>query len=279
MVELYQLVQLTAIAKYGTLSKASEELHLSQSALSRSMQKLEEELQVTLFTRTKNKMALNENGQLAVTHAKKVLSDLQVLTEQVRHLDRSRHTIFVGSCAPAPLWEIVPALSSLYPDLTISTEMKEEDLLLQGLQDGTYQLIILPHPLKQDGVNCIKYMEEHLMFSLPPAHPLSGSKALHFKDLNGETMLLRSKIGFWHHTHEKMMPDTHFLVQEENYAFDELVRLSALPSFTSDIVIRREGRTANRVIVPILDDEANITYYCLLKKENQNLLNGFLQKI
>ena len=46
MLELYQLVQLLAIAECGTISKAAEQLHLSQPALSRSMQKLEEELQV-----------------------------------------------------------------------------------------------------------------------------------------------------------------------------------------------------------------------------------------
>ena len=44
MIELNQLVQLIAIANYGTLSRASEELHISQPALSRSMQKLETNL-------------------------------------------------------------------------------------------------------------------------------------------------------------------------------------------------------------------------------------------
>ena len=67
-------------------------------------------------------------------------------------------------------------------------------------------------------------------------------------------MLLRSRIGFWNRVHEKM-PDTHFLVQEENYAFDELVKASALPSFTTDLVIKREGVVSNRITIPISDDE------------------------
>ena len=58
MFELYQLTQLIAIAECGTMSGAAGQLHLSQPALSRSMQKLEEELQVTLFDRKKNKIAL-----------------------------------------------------------------------------------------------------------------------------------------------------------------------------------------------------------------------------
>ena len=276
MIELYQLTQLTAIARHGTLSKAAEELHLSQPALSRSMQKLEGELQVSLFIRQKNKMEFNENGKMAVEYAEKILDELQNMNEQIRRFDRSRHTIFIGFCAPAPMWGIVPTLSDLYPDRTIATEMKESEVLLRGLKDKTYQMVVLPFPVELDGICCVKYEEEHLFFSLPPAHPLSASKALHLKDLNGETMLLRSKIGFWNQMCQEKMPDTHFLVQEESFAFDELVKASALPSFTSDIVIRREDPVPNRVMVPILDKEANVTFYCLYQAKDSAKLNRFL---
>ena len=56
MFELYQLEQLVAVAECGTLSNAAEQLHISQPALSRSMQRLEAELQVTLFIRKKIKL-------------------------------------------------------------------------------------------------------------------------------------------------------------------------------------------------------------------------------
>ena len=279
MVELYQLTQLVAIAKNGTLSRAAEELHLSQPALSRSMQKLEGELQVSLFTRQKNKLELNENGKMAVGCAEKLLEELQAMSDRLRRFDRSRHTILIGSCAPAPMWSLVPTLSELYPDMTIATEMKEPEVLLCGLRDKTYQLIVLPFPVEDGGITCVKYEEEHLFFSLPPAHPLSASKALHLEDLNGETMLLRSKIGFWNRMHQEKMPDTHFLVQEENFAFNTLVKASALPSFTSDLVIKREGAVPNRVIVPILDKEANVTFYCLYQAKTKAVLARFLQTL
>lgn len=56
----------------------------------------------------------------------------------------------------------------------------------------------------------MKYGEEHLFFSLPPGHPLSASKALYMKDLNGETMLLRTRLGFWRQVTDEKMPDTRF---------------------------------------------------------------------
>ena len=278
MFELYQLEQLLAVAACGTLSNAAEQLHISQPALSRSMQRLEAELQVSLFARQKNKIELNENGRMAVDYARKIMEQTQDMISRIQAFDRSQRTILFGACAPAPLWEIPALLSDLYPEMTISSEIRENDVLLQGLRDDVYQLIVLPFPVDEPGMICAKYGEEHLFFSLPPAHPLSGSKALYMKDLNGETMLLRNRLGFWRELTVRKMPDTRFLEQED-VAFDELVKFSALPSFATDVVLNREGNHVNRVNIPILDEEANVSYYCLCKPGGRTDLSGFIKSI
>ena len=186
------------VAECGTLSGAAEHLHLSHSRPSAApCSGWKRNCRSPLFDRQKNKIELNENGRMAADYARQVMEKCQDMVSRVQAFDRSQRTILVGSCAPAPLWEIPPVLSDLYPDRTISSEMRENDVLLQGLRDGVYQLIILPYPVEEPGISCVKYGEEHLYFSLPPAHPLSGSKALYMKDLNGETMLLRNRLGFW----------------------------------------------------------------------------------
>ena len=276
MFELYQLEQLLAVAACGTLSNAAEQLHISQPALSRSMQRLEAELQVSLFTRQKNKIELNENGRMAVDYARKIMEQSQDMISRIQAFDRSQRTILFGACAPAPLWEIPALLSDLYPEMTISSEIRENDVLLQGLRDDVYQLIVLPFPVDEPGMICAKYGEEHLFFSLPPAHPLSGSKALYMKDLNGETMLLRNRLGFWRELTVRKMPDTRFLEQED-VAFDELVKFSALPSFATDLWLNREGNHVNRVNIPILDEEANVSYYCLCMPGGRTDLSGFIK--
>ena len=78
MLEIMQLEQLIAISKNRTISKAAEELNLSQPALSRSIQKLERALGVTLFERQKNRVALNPNGQLAVEYAEKIIRETHI---------------------------------------------------------------------------------------------------------------------------------------------------------------------------------------------------------
>lgn len=165
MLELYQLVQLLAIAECGTISKAAEQLHLSQPALSRSMQKLEEELQVSLFDRQKNKITLNKNGRLAVEQARRVVEQAQSLVDQVRAFDRSQRTISIGCCAPAPLVELVSLVSQLYPEMAISSEMKDNQLLLDGLRNNLYQMIVLPYPVEDPDLLCFVSGEERLFFS------------------------------------------------------------------------------------------------------------------
>lgn len=83
MFELTQLEQLIAFSECETLSKTAEILLISQPALSRSMQKLESDIGVTLFDRTKNKISLNDNGHMAVEYAKQIISDSHNMIKQI----------------------------------------------------------------------------------------------------------------------------------------------------------------------------------------------------
>lgn len=235
MIELYELRQFAAFAECGTLSEAAEKLHLSQPALSRNMKKLEEDLGVPLFVRRKNKLELNENGQYVLTLAKELLSDAQEFTKKVQSFDRKNRTISLGLCAPAPGWLITPVLGSLYPEKTLQTEIVEESQLLSGLEDGTYQLIALSHKPEGEQYFAKECGRESLMFALPKGHRYARRKSLSFAEMNGENMILMNNIGFWNYVHAETMPASRFLIQSDRFSFNELVRSSSLPSFTTDL--------------------------------------------
>lgn len=278
MLELYDLEKLVMFKSEGTLVAASEKLLISQPALSRSMRKIEDEIGVELFTRSKNRMELNENGLLAAELAEKLLADAEPLIARVRQLDRSRHTIAVGSVAPEPLWELVPAIGGAYPGMTISSGLAEQDALLSGVQDETYSLVVLTSPPELPGVECLPFGSEKLCFLLPMNHPLAGEKELHLVDLNGETMLLRPNLGFGTKTLESL-PDTHFLVQQEDYAFGELLRASSLPAFTTDRIQRRYGATEGRVAVPIADPGTSVDYFVAYRAADKKRLAAAIKLI
>lgn len=271
-IELEQLRQLAAIEEYGTLSAAAMKLNISQPALSRSIQRIEDELCVCLFSRSKNHMELNENGKLFLTYAHRILDTENEMIRSVRDFDRNKRTISVGTCAPAPLWYLLPVLSGLFPEMAVSTELGITEDILAGFQNHIFQIAILPFELQNDTVICRHLIDEQLFFSLPKSHHMSNRKLLYLSDLDGEDILLFSGIGFWYNLHKEKMPHAHFLMQSERTAFQTIAKTSTLPCFASDLSIIYDQDNTDRVIIPIRDPESHAHFYCVCRKENDAML-------
>lgn len=278
MAELNQLYQLVAIADTGTLSKAAEIVHISQPALTRSIQKLEAEWNVTLFDRQKNKITLNQTGELAVQYARRILDDVNTMTDAIQAYERSLHTISIGACAPGPLLELLPELTERFYGMALNSETAASERLLPGLEKGTYQIIITDQEVTAPDILCRPLCTEDLFLTLPPAHPLANSKeGIYLDDLAWETMLLFKEIGIWKDRVISKMPQTNFILQEQDEAFSALIQVSALPAFASDLTLKHSERWAeqtNRLALPILDPEAHVTFYCCVHKAHKAYLPG-----
>lgn len=285
MLEISQLEHLLVFAKYGTLSKAAEELHISQPSLSRTMQQIEAELGVSLFERQKNRLALNENGFLAVEYAQKVIDQLGDMVFRVRAFDRMNRTISIGSCAPIPGAQLVKKLRQCYPDMTISSEIKTTAQLQSGLMQSTYQFIILPAAEGaqpdmsglSDSCAAVPLSAEHLMFALPKDHPKADARSLHLSDINGQNMIVMPNLGFWREVIDEKMPDSRFLVQTDRVSFEELIQASVLPYFTTDLAIDDYPHPHDRVFIPISDPEVNVTFYFVTKEKDRKKFTAFFR--
>ncbi len=277
--EFYQLEQFVKIVECGTISKAAEELFISQPALTRSMQKLEQELGVELFSHGKNRIEINENGKFAYLLAQNVLRDAGNLKEQVRQFDRSRRTISVGSCAPAPLWDIMPTLTSLYPEKRLVSEIKGEEELLSGLLGGAYQMIITDRIYENADIYSVFSCSEALLVNIPRLHPLANATGgLLFADIEKYSMLLYAKTGVWEDIVRREMPNAHIIMQEDRDSFEALKRESALLSFSTELSIKRFGNVDEAIVLPVLDESAKIDFYCHVLKKNRALLAEFLEQ-
>lgn len=275
MIEIYLLEQLTAVKQFGTLLAASEHLHISQPALSRSMKKLEAELDTVLFDRSVNHMTLNSAGQLTCTCAEQVLHSEEMLVETVQNYDRSLHTVTIGSCTPGPLMEYPALLQQCFSSMTIAAEQKEEKELINDLNSHHCQLIILPHAIEKKGYVCRQCGSEHLYASVIPAHPMAAyqKQGITFHDMNGETFLMNSNVGIWENIVRNAMPDSKLILQDGIEELSEIVNASSIPSFCTDLTLRVRGDSyrSSRISVPFNDPEAAQTYYavCLTSDENR----------
>lgn len=281
MLNLLELEQLAAFAEYGTLSKAAEKLNISQPTITRTMQRLEEEFAVPLFERSKNHIALNETGEQAVSYAVQLLKDAKEAVDAVRAFDRSRHTITVSSCAPAPLWRLLPALSDAFPDMTLSSSIKNNASVLEDVKSGHCLLAVLPGIPEEGKIPetycCRPFMKENLAVCVPPDHVLAGYKEVSFEVLNGYNFLLGTRLGFWDDMCREKMPASRFLVQTDQFTMEELIRESSLPCFVTDVAEYDEEIYGDRIVIPVSDQAAKITFHIVYNGTDKKYAPAFAQ--
>ena len=272
MIELEQLQQLIAVSEAGTISAAADSLHLSQPALTRSLQRLEAELGVSLFHRKRNRVALNDVGELALARARGVLDSVSEMGEELRIYETRLSTLTIGSCGPAPMWDLAAELGERFPEKTIATELGETDALIEGLERGRYRLILTELPVERPEILCRKYNEERLCVALPPEHPLSGRSSIRLAELGEESVLSYKDFGVWQRLVDKN-PKLHYLVQSDRSTLAELVRASSIPCFSSNLTVFRFRDTVNRIRVPLSDEEAAVTFYLCARESDGELFH------
>ena len=272
MLNLSELEQFVTFEKYGTLSKASEVLHISQPTLTRSMQHVEEDFGAVLFKRGKNKIELTDTGRLAAQYAKKLLTDTQNAIQAVQAYEQSQRTITVFSCAPAPLWSLLPQLSSKHPENTISSKMIDLDKIVDAVLADQCDIGILPYACPDSTLQDTTYMSEQLFICVPKNHQLAEYSEITFEQLNGFNCLLKDQIGFWTQLCKQQMPASRFLIQTDEFEFNELVRTSTLFHFITDYASVPNEIDENRVKIPIISPEATVTFHLICKKSKRNLI-------
>ncbi|MBQ7249316.1 MAG: LysR family transcriptional regulator [Deltaproteobacteria bacterium] len=266
MIELQLLEQLLALERHGTLSAASAALHLSQPALSRSMQKLEALLGVPLFERDKNRIRLNGTGRVAVSCARRVLESERELVERVLAFDRGLRALGIGACAPGPFMRWLPLVSSLFPGLAVLTEILPEERLIAGLEADVHQLVILTRPLAEEGLFCLRGKTERLFLYVRKEHPAASRDGVSFAEMNGASFLMVSEVGFWSRVVRERMPDSRFLLQADIGDLAEVADSSSLPTFATNFSLDCGYVHPDRVTVPFTDPDAAATYWFVCKE-------------
>ena len=271
MIDISLLEQFYTFAECGTLSAAAEKLHTSQPALTRAMKKLEEDLGVSLFIRSKNQLKLNETGLHAAEYARDVLDADRDFEAKVKAYERSLKTISIGFCAPVPQTVLTPILNTIFEGMTISADMSDDIQFVNRLKLHEYHLAVLHEDPKDEDIYVKKCGHEDLFISLMPGDPLAFYPEIHLSDLDGRSILLLTRIGFWMNFHKDKTPNTNYLLQIDMDSFFELSQNSSYPSFASSYYMSRGQEFKGKVTVALADPECHTDYYlaCLASEKEK----------
>ncbi len=192
--ELRQLRYLDAVARHRHFTRAAEELHVAQSALSAQIRKLEAELGVPLLERTTRSVELTETGEVVLARARNALAEAQALRDEVEELrGLVRGTVAVGALRPAG--EVnVPALLAEFkrrhPGIEIQFREGTVGDMIEHLGadelDAAFALEAGPWP---EGIECAQLSAEELVVAVAPGHPLAEERPLRVRELDGAELI------------------------------------------------------------------------------------------
>ncbi|MBR3326077.1 MAG: LysR family transcriptional regulator [Atopobiaceae bacterium] len=264
--ELEQLKQLAVIAQTGTLQAAADQLHLSQSALSRSLRRLEDDLGRPLFDRTRNSMQINDAGRLALEHAQLILAEEQRLRDDFDALSKRTRTVRVASVAPAPTWRLSTIILEQHPTTIIEPDVIDERTVESRLLNGTCDFAVLPRQPRLPTLRSLPLLTEELYANVPIGHVLYDRDELTFAELDGHSFLVYGGIGFWREVHERMLPFAQFVTQPDRTIFLQQVRTSDLLTFTTNAPENTSGHESRKAI-PITNPEAHVTFWLCMRND------------
>ncbi|MBR3235292.1 MAG: LysR family transcriptional regulator [Atopobiaceae bacterium] len=264
--ELEQLRQLATVADEGTMQAAAMRLHLSPSALSRSLRRLEDELGQQLFDRTKNSMRLNERGRLALEHARAILAEERRLRDDFAAIAKRARTIRVASVAPAPAWRLSALVLAQNPTAIVEPDIVSPEEARGRLLNGTCDLAVTTDPIALPITRSTALLHEDLYANVPEGHALRDRDSLTFGELDGQSFLVYGGIGYWHEIHERMLPHSHFVTQPDRIVFLQQVRTSDLLTFTTNAPENTSAHESRKAI-PITDAEAHATFWLSMRTD------------
>lgn len=196
--ELRQLYYFVRVARKEHVTKAAEELHVAQSAVSRQIHQLEEELGVKLFAQKGRNLQLTPVGQLFLKRAEVILSDLERAVIEIHEfLDPEKGEIRLGfphSLGTSLIPQVVAAFRKQHPNVKFRFKQGMYPSLIKDMVKGEIDLaFISPFPDEHEFVCGEVILTEELYAILPPGHRLSSKESIELNELENETFVLFSE--------------------------------------------------------------------------------------
>jgi LysR family hydrogen peroxide-inducible transcriptional activator len=189
-----QLKYLCAVAEHKHFSKAAEACHVTQSTLSAAIQELESQLGVVIFERSKKNVLITPLGERLLHQARIILGDVEDFVSLAKSHDEAlAGEIRLGvipTIGPFLLPHLLADLRKRYTKLKLFLKEDLSAQLVQRLQQGDLDLIILAFPYATPDMETLTLFRDEFLLCLPQGHALEKSKHVRQQQLRGEKLLL-----------------------------------------------------------------------------------------
>jgi len=185
--ELNQLQYFCTLARVKHFTRAADEIHISQSTLSRAITRLEEELGVALFIRGKRSTNLTEVGEQFFPHVMRALQEIESAQAELVHSGQTEESLinlsFLHSQGICVLPSLLHEFHSLYPGIRFRLEENNSYTLAEQLLSSSCDLCLCSMMMNMEQLAWLYLYTEEIFAVLPIDHPLAASKSLKLSEL------------------------------------------------------------------------------------------------
>lgn len=267
---LTQLQYFLSVYEHQNITRAAEELHVSQPSITVALKELENEYHVNLFHRINKKLYLTEEGHLFYTYATRILKDVHELEDGIQNMAGNRNRIKLGlplqiGAFLLPL--LVGDFRSCYPHISLDlVECGAIDIIDKLLQE---ELDIAIASIESDSnlLNQTPLFETDICFCVNYSHPLAEKKQVTFQETCNYPTVMFSDGSYTHKRIFRMADRLSCPLQVELYTRQLHTIINLISNSTMGSYLIRESVIFNEEIVAIpFTDPLKVTVNTITKK-------------
>lgn len=190
--DLSQLEVFLSVAREGRFSRAAEKLYRTQSAVSQTIRKLEEELGEPLFDRSSREGVLTDAGRTLKEYAEKLLNlrnDAQEALVELRELQKGKLAIAANEFTALYLLRVLAEFRRLHPMIKITVLRSLGSRIPDDLLRHTVEMGVLTYDPEEARLRSIVVYLDELTFVVPPTHPLASERQVSIRQLGTEVFV------------------------------------------------------------------------------------------
>ena len=193
MIERSHLQILREVDQQGSLTSAAKQLHLTQSALSHAIKKLEHQAGTPLWQKDGRELRLTQAGQYLLQFANRILPQFEQADSVLQKIALGeKGTLKIGmECHPCYRWllkAVAPFLQQ-WPGIDVDVKQKFQFGGMAALFSHEIDVLVTPDPLNKKGVEFTQVFDYELVLVVAKEHHLSQKRNVHPQDLTEETLL------------------------------------------------------------------------------------------
>jgi DNA-binding transcriptional LysR family regulator len=178
--DLRQLEMVIAVAENESFTRAGQQLHVAQSAISRKISLLEHELGERLFSRVNKRVRVTPAGEALLPHARKVFQDLRNASleiSELTHMERGQLRIGAGMIACTYILPpVLERFRALYPRIDLQVVSGPTDILLAKLHDNVIEMGVLTLPIRHPDLTVLHLCTEEMVVIASTKHPVLANR-------------------------------------------------------------------------------------------------------